>query len=84
MIPLIYFDKTTNKIVVKLEASMRDKKKARLIRELMDIRKSRNSVAKVLEKVLQMYDIVSKERFEKAKTSTPRTLARIDQKLNHL
>jgi hypothetical protein len=31
-----------------------------------------------------MYDIISKERFEKAKISTPRTLQRVDQKISHL
>jgi hypothetical protein len=44
MIPLIYFDKQTNKTIVKLEASLRDRKKARLIRELYDIRKDRNKI----------------------------------------
>lgn len=67
-----------------MEASKRDRKKATLIRELYEIRKVRSICAKVLEKFLKMYDILQKERFEKSKISTPRTLKRLDIKINHL
>jgi hypothetical protein len=64
MIPLIYFDKTSNKTVIKLEASSRDERKASLVKQLHIIRNQRNKVARVLEKVLSMFDVVNKERFE--------------------
>lgn len=74
MIPLIYFDKEANKTIVKFEASKRDKKKVDLIKHLNEVRKYRNQAAKVLEKVLKMYDVVNKEKLEKQKISSPRIL----------
>ncbi len=85
MIPLIYNDRDTNKTIVKLEASSKDQKKAELIKQLHFIRIQRSKVAKVLERVLSLYDVISKERFEKKREGvTPRTMSRLDQKVAHL
>jgi len=78
MIPLIYYDKESKKTIVKFQASMRDKKKVMLLKQLNEVRDQRNKVAKVLERVLKMYDIISKDRIEKQKVQTPRSLQRID------
>eukprot|EP00347_Sterkiella_histriomuscorum_P009875 403339540 len=85
MIPLIYRDKSTNKTVVKFEASSIDQEKSQLVKQLYEVRVQKNQIAKVLEKVLSMYDVVTKERFEKEKeVTTPRTITRMDQKVSHL
>ncbi|CDW81520.1 UNKNOWN [Stylonychia lemnae] len=86
LIPLIYNDKDTNKTIVKFEASSRDQKKAQLIKQLHEVRFQKNKIARVLERVLMMYDVITKERFEKqrSKDSTPRTMNRMDQKVSHL
>lgn len=79
MIPLIYNDRDTNKTIVKLEASSKDQKKAELIKALHFVRIQRSKVARVLERVLSLYDVISKERFEKKREGvTPRTLCRLD------
>lgn len=56
MVPLIYVDKKTNKTIVNLENSQRDKKKVALVKELTELRLMRNKVAQVIETALKKYD----------------------------